>query len=316
VLGSLIMVSWIGCSGESDPGPVNSPVPDEEPLVVYAVHDPLAWLAEGIGRDQVLVHFPAPEGIEPDRWFPEAEIVARYQQADLVLRNGAGYAAWIDRATLPQKLLIDTCKGFRDRWIPRAGQRVHNHGPEGDHSHTGFASMFWLDPGLAEAQARAVHDAFVDERPEHAAAYAAGLAEIEAELRGLDARLRAVADRLADAPILFSHPVYAYFERAYGLNGRSLDWEPEVPPSEAQWQGLETLRADHPARLMIWEGAPTAGTKRRLEALGIESVVLAPSANPGSGPRYATALASAVRALETAVRDGARFRQVEASPRR
>jgi zinc transport system substrate-binding protein len=268
------------------------------PLVVYTVHDPLAWMAERIGGELVSVHFPAPGGIDPADWFPEPEIVARYQQADLVLRNSADYAGWIDRASLLEKRLIDTGDGFRDRWIPRTGQVMHSHGPEGDHSHTEFAFTFWLDPGLALAQARAVHDAFVGARPEYAAAFGAGLASMESELQGLGARLRTVAARFGDAPLLFSHPVYGYFERAHGLNGRSLHWEPDVLPSDEQWQRLAILQQEHPARLMIWEDKPAPGTERRLGTLGIESVVFAPAANPAGGPRYGEALSLGVAALE------------------
>ncbi len=61
-----------------------------------------------------------------------------------------------------------------------------------------------------------------------------------------------------------------------------MHWEPDEPPTEAMWQELKELVADHPAQWMVWEGEPAEATVKRLEAMGIGSVVYAPC---GSTPQ-------------------------------
>ena len=222
------------------------------PLTVYVVHYPLRYFAERIGGEFVRVVFPAPTDVDPADWSPDAETVAAYQAADLVLLNGASYARWVQRASLPRARLVDTSAAFRDRLIAQDAATTHIHGPEGAHSHADVAFTTWLDPALAILQARAVANAFAEARPEHEAAFGAGLAALETALGELDARLAEATRAIGETPLLFSHPVYQYFARRYGLNARSLHWEPDEPPDEPAWRALEELLVEHPARSMIW----------------------------------------------------------------
>ncbi len=79
--------------------------------------------------------------------------------------------------------------------------------------------------------------------------------------------------------MLFSHPVYQYFERRYGLNARSVHWEPDETPTDAMWAELEELLAEHPAKWMIWEGEPDASTAERLAKSGLKCIVFDSCAN-------------------------------------
>jgi zinc transport system substrate-binding protein len=243
------------------------------------VNDPLRYFAERIGGEHVAAVFPAPPEVDPVEWSPDPETVSAYQDADLILLNGAGYAAWAERASLVRASLVDTSAVVGDRLIPLEEALTHSHGPRGGHTHKGTAITTWLDPTLAREQARAIGEALTRARPEQERRFQEGLAALEADLRDLDARLAAVARSLGGAPLLFSHPVYQYLERRYDLNGRSLHWEPGERPDDAAWHELETLLEDHRARIMVWEGEPLEETAQRLSALGLRSVVFSPGAN-------------------------------------
>jgi len=248
-------------------------------LSVYVVSEPLRSFAQQIGGDRVEVVFPAPPDVDPAHWSPDAETLAAYQGADLLLANGAGYASWRERATLRRRGLVNTSSGFADRLIEISGSPTHQHGPAGEHSHAETAFTTWLDPRLAAEQARAVSAALERERPEYAEEFQARLGSLEAELAALDARLEQATAGIGAAPILFSHPVYAYFERRYALNGRSLHWEPDAHPDAAAWAELDALLEAHPARLILWEAEPLAQTRGELAARGVRSVVFAPGGN-------------------------------------
>ena len=254
--------------------------PTEGPLVVFVVNEPLRSLANRVGGDEVEVHFPAPRDVDPAHWSPDGETVARFQAADLILRNGAGYDPWIDRATLRTKTIVDTSASFRDELIAN-GDPVHRHGSEGVHSHAETDFTTWLDPTLAAQQARAIAAALAQRRPRAQDAFEERTQGVVTEVEELDRRVAAAAQHLAGGAVLYSHPVYGYFDRRYGLGGRSLHWEPDQDPSEDEWVALDEMLRTQPARLMLWEAKPLAATEKRLAALGIRSVVFAPCGNCG-----------------------------------
>jgi zinc transport system substrate-binding protein len=269
----------LACAGPADREPAASgPATGDRPLSVAVVNYPLAYFVERIGEADVEVLFPAPTDADPAYWSPEPETIASYQTADLILLNGADYAKWVARASLPSAKLVDTGAAYADRLIPLEEAVTHAHGPEGEHAHGGLAFTTWLDPTLALEQARAIAAAFGKARPGQAAAFGERLALLEADLTALDGRFEALAAAIGDRPLLFSHPVYQYLERRYGLNGRSVHWEPDTEPSERQWRELEQLLGEHQARWMVWEGEPLASVAARLEKLGVAGVVFAPCA--------------------------------------
>ncbi len=270
----LVLVAVVGCVESGSPG---RPAPTTDgalqPLTVYVVNYPLQYFAERIGGEHVQVVFPAPADVDPADWSPDTETVAAYQQADLILLNGAGYAGWVARASLPEAAKVDTSAGFADRLIPLEQAVTHAHGPAGAHEHGGFAFTTWLDPTLAVEQARAVAEAFERVRPQHTESFRQAFDELTTVLTDLDRRLAAVGEELGSEPLLFSHPVYQYLIRRYDLNGRSLHWEPDEPLDAGE---LTRVLREHPARWMVWEAEPPSETVAALEAVGVSSVVFSP----------------------------------------
>ena len=244
---------------------------------------PLQYFAARIGGDRVDATLPAIAG-DPANWQPVAADIAEYQAADLVLLNGANYAKWVGTATLPTSRLVDTSAGFADRLITVEGTVTHSHGPEGDHSHGETAVTTWLDPKLAAEQARAIHRALVAASPFDAAAFDAGLASLESDLDALDLRLKEVFGGGVAEALIGSHPVYQYLAAAYGVDIPSVHLEPDQPPTQREWQGLEEAIAERDVVVMLWEGTPAAETRERIEAWGVAVSVYDPSANtPDSG---------------------------------
>jgi zinc transport system substrate-binding protein len=296
---ALAAAPFPGCTEERAPhGPARGAPASDGPLVVYAVNQPLAYFAGRIGGPDVDVRFPAPADVDPAFWSPDAETVAAFQRADLILLNGAGYAAWVRLATLPRARTVDTSSGFAERLLPLEKSVTHGHGPAGPHSHAGTASTTWLDPNLALEQARAVNEALAAALPSRATAFRDRFDALAANLLALDARLAAWAEAWGDAPLLFSHPVYQYLEARYRLDGHSLHWEPDAPPPERAWRQLEQRLTEHPARLMLWEAEPLGETRQRLDSLGVRPVVFAPCANQAAAGDFLDAMRANVERLE------------------
>lgn len=279
-----LLLSLAGCSQPD--GDMPAPAEQEDTrLSIYAVNYPLAYLAGRLGGDAVRVTMPVPANMDPADWEPAPQQILDFQQADLILLNGAGYAGWVQTAALPNSRLVDTSRGFLDRLIPLEGP-THSHGPGGAHSHGVTASHTWLDPALAIEQARAVLDALLTYRPEQEPDFRSRFAGLERDLQTLDGELTAAFATLGTQPLLFSHPVYQYLARRYAPEARSLLWEPDVVPDAAALEELRALRQDYPATVVIWEREPFAVTVELLEAEGLRSIAFDPGANPPAGRDY------------------------------
>lgn len=299
-IGCLITVVLLGaCSEPGDVGAPSADVADDGRVVIFAVNYPLAYFAERIGGEAVQVHMPAPAGVDPATWSPDAATITDFQRADLILLNGAGYAAWVRRATLPPSRMVDTSAAFADQYL-RIDQAVtHTHGPEGDHEHGDVAFTTWLDPKLAMLQAAAIRDALIRLRSDREAELREAHDQLAQDLTGFDDGYSASFAMLGGQPMVFSHPVYQYLTRRYGLNARSVHWEPDVLPSTADIEALQILLRSHPAKIMIWESDPLPETGQRLDAAGVTSIVFDPCANRPEQGDYLACMQRNLASLET-----------------
>jgi zinc transport system substrate-binding protein len=250
-----------------------------EQLTVYAVNYPLKYFAERIGGEHVKSVFPAPDDVDPAYWMPDTATIAGYQQADLILLNGAGYAGWVDKVSLARSKLINTSRDFRDQYITMESAVSHSHGPGGAHAHEGAAFTTWIDFNLAARQAKAIADAFSRKKAGRREIFQKNYSALERELMEIDQKIKKLTSKEASKPLLGSHPVYDYFARRYGLNMQSVHWEPDEAPTDAQWAELQSILAKHPAQWMIWEGEPIKESTQRLKAIGVDSLVFDPCGN-------------------------------------
>jgi zinc transport system substrate-binding protein len=144
-----------------------------------------------------------------------------------------------------------------------------------------------MDMTLARQQASAIARALIQRWPGQQQAIAqreARLLEVLTELDKAYQQLAGdLAGNLAGKKLIYSHPVYQYFERRYQLAGESLHWEPGEMPSEKQWKELGYLVAGKSNSLFIWEDEPSAEIAQRMAQgmanLGLASVVIRPAAN-------------------------------------
>ncbi len=274
----------------------------QDRLSVVSVNYPLHYFVTRIGGDFVEASFPVPADVDPAFWKPSGDEVALLQAADMIVLNGAGYAKWVSLAALPRRKLVVTSDSFDDRLIETEGA-THQHGPTGEHSHGALAFTTWLDPVQAISQADAIRAALMRRLPERQTEIDANFGRLEADLIALDRALGQAFAPLVDTLLLASHPVYQYLGRRYGLDIVSFLWEPEVVPDNEQWRALAATAKSRGARVMIWEGEPAVGSRRRLEALGIDIIVFAPAMNVSDeGDFFSVMLANAESVRAAAAR--------------
>ncbi|MGD8894203.1 MAG: metal ABC transporter substrate-binding protein [Desulfobacterales bacterium] len=250
-----------------------------EPLNIYVVNYPLKYFAERIGGKHVSVVFPAPEDVDPAYWNPDIASISAYQQADLVLLNGANYAKWVRKVSLPRSRMVDTSAKFKDRYITADEIVTHSHGAEGEHAHESLAFTTWLDLDLAAQQAKSITKVLSHKNPGMKDFFKKNYEALENDLLALDLQIKAIVAKHSSKPLLASHPVYDYFERRYGLNIKSVHWEPGIVPNDEQWMKLHGILKNHPAQWMIWEGKPADESVKKLKSAGVNGLIFNPCGN-------------------------------------
>ena len=250
-----------------------------EKLTVYVVNYPLQYFAERIGGEHIKVVFPAPADVDPAFWIPDTKTISDYQKADLILLNGAGYARWVNKVSLPRFRMVNTSVGFKNQYIETAEIPTHSHGSEGEHAHEALAFTTWIDFSLAARQARAITAALSRKRPDLKDVFQKNYQKLEQDLLNLDQELKALISKDPSQPLVVSHPVYDYFARRYGLNIKSVHWEPDEMLTNEQIMELNRILKEHPARWMIWEGKAVQESVERLKASGVDSLVFDPCGN-------------------------------------
>jgi zinc transport system substrate-binding protein len=256
----------------------------EEKLNIYVVNYPLKYFAERIAGEYARVVFPAPADVDPAYWMPDAKTISDYQSADLILLNGANYAKWVGKVSLPRFRMVNTSAAFKDRYIEAGEILTHSHGAEGEHAHESLAFTTWMDFSLAAEQAKAIARALGRKKPTQKDTFQRNYRELEKELVKFDGKLKTLVSKDQSRPLVVSHPVYDYFARCYELNIKSVHWEPDEVPTKEQMLELNTILKDHPAKWMIWEGEPLKESVERLKIMGVKSLVFDPCGNvPDNG---------------------------------
>jgi zinc transport system substrate-binding protein len=273
-----------GCSGER--------------LNIYVVNYPLKYFAERIAGEHATVVFPGPPDVDPAYWMPDAKTVSDYQQADLILLNGANYAKWVNKVSLPRFRMVNTSAAFKDRYIEAAEILTHSHGAAGEHAHEALAFTTWIDFSLAAKQAEEIAKALSRKKPALKDTFHKNYEELKGELLKLDRDIKEVVSRDHSKPLFVSHPVYDYFARGYGLNILSVHWEPDEIPTTEQMLELHTILKDHPVRWMVWEGEPVKEAVDRLKVTGMQSVVFDPCGNAPDQGDFMTVMRQNVENLK------------------
>jgi zinc transport system substrate-binding protein len=280
------------------------PANAENTLNVYAVNYPLAYFTERIGGEHVKVVLPVPPDLDPAFWKPDDETVRQFQKAGLIILNGAGYARWTRTVSLPLLPMVDTSRAFKNNLIHIDSNVTHSHGPKGDHSHGGTAFTTWLDFSQAAMQAEAIYRALIRKLPGQMKNFSSNFKKLQKDLLNLDKQVADVGIRIGNKPLFASHPIYQYLARRYSMNIRMMMWEPDKDPGEREWQHLQEVSRDHPARWMIWEGEPLAASVQKLQDMGISSIVFAPCMNRPQTGDFISVMQSNIENLQSAFNTG------------
>lgn len=219
-------------------------------VAVVATTTQLGAAAAAIGGEEIDLTVLLQPGAEAHDFELTPAGAAAIEDADLILRSGAGLDGWLDDAleTIGDgAALRDMSEGVSLRQVDpdhTEEDGEDDHGSEAD-------PHYWLSGPNAIQMVANVRDALVSAVPAHEAAFEDRAAALIERLETVDAEIRAL---IAEVPqdrrgIVTNHDAFGYFIDEYGLRFvgsifPSLDVEAE--PSAGQLADLiDTLRAEN-----------------------------------------------------------------------
>jgi zinc transport system substrate-binding protein len=305
----LLLTTWMllaASCGRDDPSESPGVRPTRAVPEVWTTFYPTTYLTQRLAGDLVKVVCPLPEDEDPAFWQPDAKTLQGYQAADLVVVNGAGFEAWVGKASLPSGRLVNASKSFEKEFLKLEGSVTHLHASGATHTHEGIDGHTWFDPVNAKAQALAIRRGLVLLLPTKSEVLAKNYDALEKDLDALDAAFRALGKLPEGRHLYFSHPAWNYPARRYGWTTVNLVLDPESPLSDADAAKLKTSLTDKPGTHVLWEDEPVAALRERLQAeFRLTSLVVPPCETESAQDRaqkrdWLTRMQANVETLRTA----------------
>jgi zinc transport system substrate-binding protein len=266
----------------------------EVPAVVASikpVHALVAGVMAGLGEPVLLV-----EGARSPHTYSMRPSDARaLQDAALVVWIGPGLETFLERplATLdPARLVtLSELPGLTQLPARPAGLLAVAAAPDqpalpaDDHDHGPFDQHLWLDPVNARVMVAAIAERLATADLEHAAAYRANGARMNARIEALEQQIAAELRPVRDRPYVVFHDAYHYFEARFGLRPlAALTVSPEQAPGARRLRSIrDALNQLGAACVFAEPGFEPAvlqtlveGTSARTGVLDPEGLALAP----------------------------------------
>lgn len=203
-------------------------------LQVVASFSILADIVREVGGERVEVTSIIGADEDAHGFQPRPSDARVLQRADVVVANGLGFDAWIERlarsAGHAGEIVIasDGIEALED-----SGHHGHHHGHE--HDHGPLDPHAWQNVSNVRLYARNIAEALQTADPDGAPDYQARLARYDVALAALDAEIRSTLSTLPAnrRKLVTSHDAFGYFGQAYGLKviaaaGISYESEPSA----------------------------------------------------------------------------------------
>lgn len=286
LLGATLAGRAAAAAGPEAPAAATPPA-----LVAFVTILPQAYLLHAIAGPHARVEVLVGPGQSAETYEPTPRQMAALDDAVVYFRIGVP----CERTLLPKIArlhpalpIVDVREGIRLR--PWEGDDGHGH-DEGD-------PHIWLDPALARVQARTMAATLARLDPPRAAAYAAGLAGLEAELTATEAELTRLLSPWRGRSFYVFHPAFAYLGAPFGLRQVAVQRGGREPAARELAALIEQARREGVRAIFIQPQYAPRSARTVAEAIGARLVPLDDLAPdyPANLRRMAAALAQAFAA--------------------
>lgn len=220
-LAGIMTLSLVGCSKGNE-----KVLEDNGKVNVVASFYAMEEFAKEIGKDKVNVYTVIPDGVEPHDFEPKAKDLAKIEEADVLVLNGAGMEHWSEdvvKAVNNKKLeIVDTSKDCDLIKIDdKDNEEDHDH--DHDHEHLDVDPHLWLGLDAAQKQCENIKDALVKVDSENAKYYEENYKRFSTELKNMYDEYKVKFSDVKNKDFVTGHATFAYLCKDFGLNQISIE---------------------------------------------------------------------------------------------
>lgn len=274
VFSLFLLLTISACQSKTDE--IQEQAAEEGPRLVVVVNYPLQFIVESLVGPEFQILNPVPPDEDPETWLPGDATIQTIQQADLIITNGADFADWVKKLSLPRSKVLRTSLAIKDALITVPDFEVHSHGTGGAHSHAGTVAFFWLDPRLMARQAEAIAERLIKLDPESEKTIRANLEKLNVSLKPLNQQLDQIQEEYPGLHWYSRRPVYQYLAKRCDWTMHHLHWKSNSKPNQEDWERLKTLQEQQKLSLMLCETEPDEELASKLAEQGIAVFTLNP----------------------------------------
>ena len=214
-----------------------NPSPEDDGIKITVSFYPLAYFAEAIGGENVVVSSLIPYNNEVHSWQPSISDITRAEDSDLIIYLGAGLDHWMEDNILTAintegKIIREASEGI----TLLAGVDEHDEDEHDDdeHNHEEGDPHLWVSPHTALQLAENVFIAIIDTDPTNGDYYQQNWEQLQVTLSEIDTRYKNELQQASGKTFFVIHSAYGYIAEGYGLEqygliGISADEQPSTP---------------------------------------------------------------------------------------
>jgi zinc/manganese transport system substrate-binding protein len=211
-----LLVLMLGCTAAPGGSAEGSPIG------VVATTTQVGSIVEEVGGEAVDLTVLLEPGVEAHDFEMTPDAGAAVEQADLILKSGAGLEAWLDQAVETiggADRVRDLSEGVELR-APSEGEAAHGEeeAAEGEHADE-VDPHYWLSAPNAIVMVENARDALIAAAPGAAAAIQERSEDLIARLEAADVEIHSLMEEIPEdrRTIVTDHDALGYFLDAYGL---------------------------------------------------------------------------------------------------
>lgn len=201
-----------------------SPNEKEERKLVYTSFYPIYDLSKQIAGDKMDVENLGSLETEAHDWEASAKDLAKLNDADLLIINGAGMESWEDSIKESSNVEIldttesmDLIKPDQDHEDDHEDEEDHDHEDGHDHHHGEFDPHTWLSPVRGKDQARVIYEKLSQIDPENEEYYKKNFEKVSGELDDLIKEYKEKFDSKDDDEFVVPHQAFGYLAHDFDL---------------------------------------------------------------------------------------------------
>lgn len=171
---------------------------------------PIGALAQAVGGDAIQLDVLVKAGVDPHEFDMKAADARRLSNAQVILRNGLGIDAFLDKSLKGNKATIVTLTD---------GLTLRDAPPEEGETKPSKDPHVWHDPRNAIAMVDVIVKTLSAAAPDHAATFKTNGKAYQERLRQVDREVQAIIEAIpaANRKMVTDHDAIGYFAARYGI---------------------------------------------------------------------------------------------------